>query len=327
MWTHPSRQLRGSRGFTLIELLVVIAIIAVLVALLLPAVQQAREAARRSQCRNNLKQIGLALMNYHDQTKVFPSVCVYAIHDTVPIHSAASKASYGWSAFILPFLDQEPLYNQLGVSKLELHQLLQQPTLRPLTQTVVSTYRCPSDQTSDLNTQRQFTDTIYGDTPAAASNYVANLGTQWITSQNWLNVGKDPYGVMWPCSKISIANLSDGASNTILVGERHWQDMAATWVGTRNYNGTGDTGLRMVAGTSEAKLNDPVAANSTGGFSSTHSGGAHFLFGDGRVTFIADSIQYNQTGAALVPRDPGLSATGIYQRLIRRNDGQIATFE
>src|SRR5437868_4572110 len=102
-----SKTSRAVRGFTLIELLVVIAIIGVLVALLLPAVQQAREAARRSQCKNNLKQIGLALHNYHDTTGLFP------LAQYIDLNQVNSQ--WGWSAMILSYLDQGPLYQQLNV--------------------------------------------------------------------------------------------------------------------------------------------------------------------------------------------------------------------
>ena len=194
-------------GFTLIELLVVIAIIAILIALLLPAVQQAREAARRTQCRINLKQIGLALHNYHDTYNTFPPLTVYSGYDTVPVHSATDQAAYGWGAFILPSLDQAPLFNQLNVSGSELHVSLQNAAFRPLVQTVLTVYRCPSDVAEDRNTSRRFTNAAYGNTSAATSNYVANMGTQWANSQNVLNNNatlRDPFGVFYTPSRIGI---------------------------------------------------------------------------------------------------------------------------
>lgn len=321
MFTSVVPNLRSRRGFTLIELLVVIAIIAVLVALLLPAVQQAREAARRTQCRGNLKQIGLALHNYHEIFRMLPPQCVYSGLDTVPVHSAANEAAYGWATFILPQLDQGPLFNQLNVSGLELHLLLQQTTLRPLTQTVLPIFRCPTDAALELNTLRPFSNAPYGGTTAGTSNYVANAGTRWINSQNWLNGKIDSWGTFLPSGKLRLDDITDGTSNTLLVGERSWDDLAGVWVGTRNYQGTGDVGMRMIAGTVEAKINE-VSANATGGFTSKHTGGAHFSLADGSVRFISENIQFDPTGSVAPVKDPTLVNMGIYQRLSRRNDGQ-----
>ena len=313
------------RGFTLIELLVVIAISAILIALLLPAVQQAREAARRTQCRNNLKQIGLALHNYHDQFRTLPPGTVITAAERLcpnfPIHCATDEAAYGWATYLLPSLDQGPLFNQLNVNSLELDQLLRQPALRPLVQNVIPAFRCPTDAAEDLNRQRVFSNTAYGSTQAATSNYVGIEGTIWRHSQNVLNGKYDPRGVLYPSSKIRFESITDGTSNTVVVGERAWVDLAAVWIGTRNYQGTGGVGLPMILGVTETKLNE-VSANTQGGFSSLHEGGAHFVFADGHVSFVSENIQYDQTGSDLALRDPGLAAMGIYQRLARRDDGQ-----
>ncbi len=322
MATATLRPARIRRAFTLIELLVVIAIIAVIVALLLPAVQQAREAARRTQCRGNLKQIGLALHNYAEQYNTLPPASVFSGRDTAPVHSATDQAAYGWGTFLLPHLDQTPLYEQLNVPGLELHLLLQQASLRPLTQKVLPVYRCPSDQAEDLNTSRPFSNAVYGNTPAATSNYAASMGTVWKNSQNWLNGRQDPFGLLWGSSRVRLQDITDGASNTFVIGERSWVDLAAVWVGTRNYQGTGDVGFRQISATTDSKINE-ASANATGGYSSKHQGGAHFLFADGRVEFLSENINYDQTGATLPERDPGLTAMGIYQRLARRNDGQV----
>jgi len=108
---------RLRRGFTLIELLVVIAIIAILIALLLPAVQQAREAARRTQCKNHLKQIGLAIHNYHDTHNTFPPGYIARIPQNI---TSSERGLYGWGAFVLPYMDQAPLYNLLQVGNVPL---------------------------------------------------------------------------------------------------------------------------------------------------------------------------------------------------------------
>ena len=310
------------RGFTLIELLVVIAIIAILIALLLPAVQQAREAARRSQCRNNMKQIGLALHNYHDVFNVFPpgnalSTLSPDAGYSVDLTTANRAAGYGWAVYILPYLDQAPLYNQLNVSGLELVKLMQQATLRPLAQTKLSVYRCASDTAPDLNDQRGFTNAIFGDTSVGTSNYVGIHGTRWSHAVDWIGSGVDPYGIFWPASKVRLTDITDGSSNVFIVGERNWDNYAAIWVGTRNYTGNGDVGLRQVVGITNWKINLP-GTNSPRAFHSNHVGGAHFTFADGSVRFISDSIHFDNTlGTAGDPR----SMLGTYQRLGMRNDG------
>ncbi len=151
--TRPRR-----RAFTLIELLVVIAIIAILIALLLPAVQQAREAARRTQCKNNLKQLALALHNYHDVFNTFPPGSVLPqAGNTTPYPPAshnnpmARTAGWTWSAFILPYIDQAPMYNQTVSVEPVMGRIVADPVLvrllqTPLTQLPLSVGRRPRDQ-------------------------------------------------------------------------------------------------------------------------------------------------------------------------------------
>ena len=175
---------RRVRGFTLIELLVVIAIIAILIALLLPAVQQAREAARRSTCKNNLKQFGIALHNYHDIYNYFPGAMVSA----GPITNAYGSGTYGtegthalwgWGAAILPQMEQTPLFQKMGVNSSTLHNAAANATTLAAMQNTFPAYRCPSDTSPDTNDFRQIPNGGSGDVncttgcvPVATSSYI-----------------------------------------------------------------------------------------------------------------------------------------------------------
>ena len=318
----PSRR---ARGFTLIELLVVIAIIAVLVAILLPAVQQAREAARASQCRNHLKQIGVALHNYHDQFGVLPPGNGFSTESPDPgykinLTTANRAAAYGWGAYILPQLDQVGLFNKLDVNGRELITVMKDPNLRPIGQTVLSIYKCPSDDAPELNTERAFTNpAIFNNTPVATSNYVGVHGTRWSHADDWILNQTDPYGVFWPGSRVRIDDIKDGTSNTFVVGERNWDNLSAIWIGTRNYTGNGDVGLRQHLGITNWKINLP-GTNSPRAFHSNHVGGTNFLLGDGSVRLVSEDIHCDNTlGTAGNP----LTMRGTYQRLGMRADGAI----
>lgn len=315
-WRNRNR----SRGFTLVELLVVIAIIGVLIALLLPAVQAAREAARRTQCSNNLKQMGLALQNYHDTFKRFPPATFTRASNKLQ----SGRAAWGWGSAILPFMEYQPLFNQMRVGTHDLHNLMVDATLRPLAQTAIGEYRCPSDIGDNLNTHRRFTNAAYGNTPVGTSNYVGVVGTRQIDADEKYNSNLDHNGCMGLDSKHPMSDVIDGTSKTFLIGEREWRDFAACWVGTRNTLNDGDQGLRQVMGAVNVKINAGVVPQSRHGFSSLHPGGAQFLYVDGHVRFISENIQFSMTNAHtnntnLMPN------MGMYQRLGRRNDGQTVT--
>lgn len=274
--------MRNRRGFTLIELLVVIAIIAVLIALLLPAVQQAREAARRSQCKNNLKQIGLAMHSYHSSHNTFPPG--YIAGAAYP----ATSNGWGWCAQLLPYLDQGPLYNSFNMQV-----PIENPTNSPSLSKTLAIMLCPSDQTGS----GQFSITDSGGAVivpmAPASSYAATVGDD--ASDADALTGN---GVFYRNSHTKIADIIDGTSQTVLIGERSFGFVNATWVGAPN-NAIVKSGplnpWQFATATSPIHVQVHnnwinILTDSDGGlddFSSLHTGGVQLLFGDGSVRFIA----------------------------------------
>jgi prepilin-type N-terminal cleavage/methylation domain-containing protein len=196
-------------GFTLVELLVVIAIIGVLVALLLPAVQAAREAARRSQCANNLKQIGLALHNYHDVHLVFPPGIVDSNPGYNTTHQGWADNTNGlaWSMLVLPFMEQGPLYDRVksetsGFARHWQNDFGWASAPIPAAREGIPTYNCPSDTMHLINTKRE----NFGKT-----NYLGNSGN---------SAAVDRRGIFWPNSAVRIRDIRDGTANTAMVVER-----------------------------------------------------------------------------------------------------------
>uniref|UniRef100_A0A7C2K0Z3 DUF1559 domain-containing protein n=1 Tax=Schlesneria paludicola TaxID=360056 RepID=A0A7C2K0Z3_9PLAN len=318
------------RGFTLIELLVVIVIIAILIALLLPAVQQAREAARRSQCVNNLKQIGLALHNYHDTYNILPPGVVHKSGN----QNVAALASYGWGTFILPQLEQATMFQAMQANGVDLDTLLRNtanPDVQALPKKTLAVYRCPSDTAPALNSQRDWDvpySPFFNNRPVhlATSNYVGVSGSRWSTPEDWIVNGRDPYGTFWGDSRVNFRDITDGLSNTFIIGERDWElGWAANWVGQRNYTGTGIWGSRQNLAILNVKINDSVLQPNgnpavSRGFSSRHAGGAYFLFGDGRVQFLSENIHFNDVQPNQQTPNDNL---GLFQRLGRRNDSKV----
>ncbi len=341
------------RGFTLIELLVVIAIIAILIALLLPAVQQAREAARRSTCKNNLKQIGIALHNHHETYGVFP-----------PGSLDDDNRQINWSVYILPFMDQAPIYNTLKTSGAWFFHKGGLPLIPPDSCTTATN---PTDQTcfslhhdvSVLDNQAAALAAFGTILPAyvcpsdilppkdnnnyAKSNYLGNAGS----------IITDPSGNTWTsCAQpkgnfqngiLTYSNhnqnawawafrdVTDGSSNTILVGEVSVSNIDDTNMGTGGYNVTpqntnspnfpkwagGDAnggcngfqrgdGLKLTS--PSMYINLKTGTNSRAAFGSQHVGGAQFLFGDGTVRFLSENIS-TVTYAALGGRNDAVPVT------------------
>ncbi|MBA3316251.1 MAG: DUF1559 domain-containing protein [Planctomycetaceae bacterium] len=322
---------RRRDGFTLIELLVVIAIIAVLIALLLPAVQQAREAARRTQCKNNLKQMGLAMHNYHDTFNAFP------IGATVQTTGNGS-CNWAWGAAIMPFLEQGNAYQAAGVGQLTLPAALADPARLAVLQRPISVYRCPSDTGPDLNTNVPFGT---GAVNLALSNYVASNGSYSYRARfgdpeadsstaTGFNNGMFIAGVVNPPGAVTrrMSSITDGTTNTIMVGERAWEvgfaDYRAAVVWGMRGSGlafaANDNGYVCVMGVGWVQLNSPPypysATNSEHrrGFSSNHTGGVHFLFCDGSVQFISENINH-------IARTTATNST--FNRLLAVDDGEV----
>ena len=248
---------KSLRGFTAVELLVVVAIVAILIALLLPAVQQSREAARRSQCKNNMKQIGLSMHNYHDTFNTFPPGWI------AKNWKPDTGACFGWGTSILPYMDQAPLFNRLDFNR--------PPEVGELTQEQLPVYRCPSDIFPGINAVRG---------KFATSNYAGNYGNKILPGS--VDAAKDATGLFYCNSNIRLRDVEDGLSSTVMVSERANSSAAAIWVGVRSNQNGGDN----VSPLSErARINSIIGA-----FSSNHVGGVQVLISDGSVRFVSEQI-------------------------------------
>lgn len=302
-----------SRGFTLIELLVVIAIIAVLIALLLPAVQQAREAARRSQCKNNLKQLGLAFHNYHDiHNRFCPGYVDLRGAGGVP----DNDGHWAWSAMILPQIDQAPLFNTLQIATSRPTAMM--TAFRKEMQSALPSFKCPSDtgpnvHDAALDPGYAIEDTANANTGLALTNYVVANGTASVRirkASNGAEGTSGATGIFFRDSNMGFRDITDGSSNTIMAGERAWmlgsvRMSAGTLLATRDANGNGPTaqdqadtstnqGLLTIAGTVRWPINPVLTGpnqSQSQAFSSRHVGGAHFLMSDGAVRFISENIE------------------------------------
>lgn len=323
---------QSRRGFTLIELLVVIAIIAVLIALLLPAVQQAREAARRTQCKNHLKQLGLAIHNYHDTHIVFP----YG-HKS-PENATTIHSRDVWFHRILPYIDQSPLYNAYEADTTNyVHQMVS-GTAGALAATKISMLSCPSDPSSPGVG-------ACGNTVGFQGNYIVSGGLGQthavdingvITVTNLNMPVADPGGLFGTNSKFGIRDCVDGTSNTLLASESiiRGNPTVAVWGEAGGYWGGAPHGsfCFSAAETPNTSVPDrvytckaatfpgaprsaPCESGNTLGLAgrynfarSYHAGGVHVVMADGAVRFVTDNID-RQT----------------WMRLGKRNDGQVTS--
>ncbi len=259
---HPrTRVRRASGGFTLIELLVVIAIIAVLIALLLPAVQAAREAARRVSCTSNLKQIGLALHGYHDVHNTFPSGGWIAVFN----QPQTNNMNIGWSAVVLPWLEQRPLYDSLNLSFTYNHA-----TNSTAVYTVLNIYLCPSEP-RQTNWNKAPGDAY----SSADADYGGIYGPRGLVSPTDAN--NPPRGAMLFNQPISLPQIIDGSAQTIIVGEAP-EAINAMWASGHNLF---DQAF---------PINSRPAVELGEELTSQHSGGVNVLHADGSVHFLKNSI-------------------------------------
>jgi prepilin-type N-terminal cleavage/methylation domain-containing protein/prepilin-type processing-associated H-X9-DG protein len=283
---------RWVRGFTLIELLVVIAIIAVLIGLLLPAVQSAREAARRAHCSNNLKQIGLGMHSYHSVHNTFPPGYITAVVNDPTMPEIGP--GWGWGVMLLNQLEQQPLYQGVNFSL-----QITDPGSRTVRTTTLSVFLCPSNVGSGPVVASSMTDAPLN-TDVSAGQYVASAGQ--------LEPGEFPdsnNGVFYRNSRNGLRDITDGSSSTLMAGERSRNIADATWVGAVptwrlctnpkwrvqecgppstlvvSHTGTAATGTIYVPNSKSSMVDD---------YWSLHPGGCNFLLCDGSARFIKESV-------------------------------------
>lgn len=283
---------RRRTAFTLIELLVVIAIFAILVAMLVPAVQKVREAAAQTQCVNNLKQIGLAFHGYHDGAKALPPGFKSG---AATIDGPSTGPGWGWGAHILPFVEQMPLYNQIDFTKDIAH-----PANAQARMTTVPVFRCPSDAPNGATFAVQDSGGITL-CHVAFANYVGMAGVNEVSSYPDTSNGQP--GVLLRNSRVTFQQITDGSSNTLLVGERHHrQSPQTTWVGAvtsaqipQTLNpalGVEAEGVLVLTNSgpvSEARVPNNGLDHAEDS-NSTHPAGVNWLFCDGTVRPIRYTI-------------------------------------
>lgn len=282
-----------ARGFTLIELLVAIAIIGVLIALLLPAVGSARDAARRAQCVNNLKQMALAISVYESANQTLPPGYLSAFdasgNDTGP--------GWGWAACILPQVDQGNVFNSLNFNL-----PIESPANSTARLPVMTVYLCPSDRVQPnwpaVNRNAATGAPVQVICMVASSNYVGMYGPG--------EPGPDGEGLLYRDSAVAIRDILDGTSLTLMIGERSHRLGEATWVGSVTnallYPDDGDsigryrleTSPGMVLGHAGEGVGPGDPRSDVNQFYSLHLGqGVNFAFADGHVAFLKSSIKYS----------------------------------
>ncbi len=293
-------------AFTLVELLVVIAIIGILIALLLPAVQAAREAARRMSCTNNLKQIGIALHNYHDTHRALPMGWMgYDPASGAPDFEGPS--GWAWSSRILPFMEQNALYETIDLNSPVYTSA--SPTVNAQARvTVLAPFICPSDVGDDvfelLEGIDEDTEGTTLVTPLAKSNYPGVFGTEDIHHLcEHGNCQAD--GVFFLNKSLKFRDITDGLSNTFMVGERWSKWISSTWTGVVPPGWHAPARVVAVASEEFPPNSEENVEQQTHNFSSYHPAGANFLLSDGHVQMVSETIDLD-----------------VYHALCTRNGGE-----
>jgi prepilin-type N-terminal cleavage/methylation domain-containing protein/prepilin-type processing-associated H-X9-DG protein len=292
---------RRRSAFTLIELLVVIAIIAILIALLVPAVQKVREAAARTQCTNNLKQIALATHSYHDTYKILPYNAGPGYN-----YNPTSPNCWSWLVRILPYIEQAPLYNAGGFANPA--QTINGAGAAVAAQ--IPVFLCPSDsstyngpRTDEANIGSSFN---YGGPPVTVgqTNYKGVCGSNWAWgtythtgpsgSNNGLDAGDGVFFRTDYTKKKSLLAIIDGTSNTLMIGEDiASMDVHCDWVFFNHATGTCAIPLNSAMQAGQPGFNNPTDWPDVYSFRSYHTGGANFALADASVRFVSASIDIN----------------------------------
>ena len=325
---------RPHGGFTLVELLVVIAIIGTLVGLLLPAVQAARESARRSQCSNNVKQIGTAVQNFHDAKKRLPQACV-----STGSYGGTMSGNMGWTwqVFLLPFMEYANVYDAIKVGNGYPEWGTASPTAA---QAAIPTFVCPACTVGLLDPAQKIETMMgWGTIRSSKTNYLGNGGPKWTYNGAAAVRQQTSLGAIRKESGVMFKDITDGLSKTILLGEGGGKAASAAndalmpsiWVCTTDSGSAMTQVLRYGS--------DKINSGATLAFGSSHTGGATFGMCDGAVRFMSDSIEFvaggliwgadvsDATQVTGLLADYKSSGKGVFQKLVARDDGNSVSDE